>query len=117
MDHDDGKGLVPVRFSYSRRQALIGLVAIATTVRFLSAARAATKEDDEIFLQTSRTITGTDSLSADVAQRIHQLLSERTEVPRPLIRMEMPDERYVSRSLSDSSGFFRLRHEFQTLWS
>jgi fructose 5-dehydrogenase small subunit len=68
-----------VRLSLTRRRVLIGLTGIAPAVRFLSPASAWAAGDDDSFLQTSRIITGNDSLSADISQRIHSLLVERID--------------------------------------
>jgi len=66
-----------VRLSLTRRRALIALAGIAPAMRFLSPASAWAAGDDDIFLRTSRVITGTDLLSPAISQRIERLLAER----------------------------------------
>lgn len=79
MDQIEKDGIDPVDFRMTRRRLLIGLAAIAPASVFLRPTIASAASDDDAFLRASRVITGNDSLSADVALRIHELLTKRID--------------------------------------
>lgn len=60
----------------SRRDVMIGLVAIVPAARFVGSDSASAANGD-IFLAVSQVITGSDALSAGIAQRIRGLLASR----------------------------------------
>ncbi len=64
-------------FSSKRRGFLIGLASVAATAPFLRPLRSWALPNDDVFLRVSRIITGSDTISADVARRIHDLLTLR----------------------------------------
>lgn len=70
---------MPIQFSSKRRRVLIGLASVlpATQLLLPSGALATQSEDD--FLRVSRIIAGTNALSADIAQRIRDLLAARDD--------------------------------------
>lgn len=74
------------RFSPARRRVLIGLAGIAPAALFLRPAPVWAAAADETFLRVSRIITGADSLSADVGQRIRKLLIDRTDQFAPRLK-------------------------------
>lgn len=80
----DRGAVAPLRFVPARRRVLIMLASLAPAALLPATSRSAATgapatADDDVFLDASRTITGSDALSADVARRIRSLLSERVE--------------------------------------
>lgn len=67
----------PKSFSVDRRHLLVSLAGIIPAVQFGFPSNALAAPSDDVFLRISRIITGTDALSAEVAQRIRDLLSAR----------------------------------------
>ena len=66
-------------YSSKRRRLLMGLAAVLPVAQFLRPLPAWAAQSDDTFLRISRIITGTDSISADVAARIHDLLAARND--------------------------------------
>lgn len=73
---------MPIRFSSRRRRILIGLAGALPAAQLLlpSGVQAAAQgQAGDAFLRVSQVITGTDALSADVAQRVRGLLAARND--------------------------------------
>lgn len=68
-----------VHFSSERRRILVGLAGVVPAALFLRPLRSWAAPHDDVFLRVSRVITGSEAISADVAQRIHDLLTARDD--------------------------------------
>ena len=70
---------MPDASSPTRRSFLVALAALVPAARFSCPSSAWADADGNAFLRTSRIITGTESLSAEVGRRIQGLLSDRVD--------------------------------------
>lgn len=66
-------------FSSNRRRFLIGLASVVPAALLVRPLRAWATPNDDSFLRVSRVITGSETISGDVARRIHDLLIERDD--------------------------------------